>query len=60
MKKDLVYYLSLPYPIELIPDEDGTWFAHIPLLKGCMTQGDNRRKHLSLRQADSLFFFLTI
>jgi len=29
-------YLSLPYTIELTPDEDGYWFAQIPLLKGCM------------------------
>jgi len=35
------YYLSLPYPIELIPDEDGYWFARIPLLPGCMTQGES-------------------
>ncbi|TVR19319.1 MAG: toxin-antitoxin system HicB family antitoxin, partial [Anaerolineaceae bacterium] len=33
MTKDLSYYLSLPYPIELIPDEDGYWFARIPLLE---------------------------
>jgi predicted RNase H-like HicB family nuclease len=42
MSKTLEYYLSLPYPIELIPDEDGYWFARIPLLKGCMTNGANR------------------
>jgi antitoxin HicB len=33
--------MSLPYTIELIPDEDGYWFAKIPLLKGCMTQTDS-------------------
>lgn len=38
--KDLEYYMSLPYPIVLIPDEDGYWFAKIPLLKGCMTNGE--------------------
>jgi antitoxin HicB len=40
--KTLEYYLSLPYTIELTPDEDGVWFAEIPRLPGCMTQGDNR------------------
>lgn len=48
MNKDLNYYLSLPYPIELIPDEDGYWFARIPLLEGCMTNGDNREDALGM------------
>ena len=39
--KTLEYYMSLPYTIELTPDEDGFWFAEIPLLKGCMTNGEN-------------------
>ena len=46
--KDLTYYLSLPYPIELIPDEDGFWFARIPLLEGCMTNGDSREEALRM------------
>lgn len=46
--KNLEYYLSLPYPIELIPDEDGYWFARIPLLKGCMTNGASRAETLDL------------
>lgn len=48
MTKDLIYYLSLPYPIELIPDEDGFWFARIPLLEGCMTNGDSREEALRM------------
>lgn len=44
--KSLDYYLSLPYTIELTPDENGIWFAAIPLLKGCMTQGDSREDAL--------------
>lgn len=44
--KNLDYYLSLPYPIELIPDEDGFWFARIPLLEGCMTNGVSREDTL--------------
>lgn len=46
--KPLDYYLSLPYPIELIPDEDGYWFAQIPLLPGCMTQGASRAEALEM------------
>ncbi|MFZ4816520.1 MAG: type II toxin-antitoxin system HicB family antitoxin [Phototrophicaceae bacterium] len=30
-------YLVLPYPITVIRDEDGSWFAKVPLLPGCMT-----------------------
>jgi hypothetical protein len=32
-------YLSLPYTIEIIPD-DGAWFAQIKELPGCMTEVD--------------------
>lgn len=46
MNKTLEYYLSLPYTITLIPDPERTWFAEIPLLKGCMTQGDTREDAL--------------
>ncbi|MBI5667080.1 MAG: type II toxin-antitoxin system HicB family antitoxin [Chloroflexi bacterium] len=46
--KSLEYYLSLPYTIELTPDEDGYWFAKIPLLKGCMTNGASREEALEM------------
>ncbi len=46
--KDIEYYLRLPYIIELIPDEDGMWFAHIPLLEGCMTNGHSREDALQM------------
>lgn len=48
MNKTVDYYLSLPYTIELTPDEDGTWFVEIPLLKGCMSQGDTRLEALEM------------
>ena len=48
MTKTLEYYLALPYTIELIPDEDGFWFAQIPLLRGCMTQGSSREEALEM------------
>jgi antitoxin HicB len=46
--KTIEYYLSLPYTIELTPDEDGYWFAEIPLLPGCMTQGRTRPEALEM------------
>jgi len=46
--KTIEYYLSLPYAIELIPDEDGYWFARIPLLEGCITNGDSREDALMM------------
>lgn len=39
MTKTLDYYLSLPYTIEIIPD-NGAWFAQIKELPGCMTEVD--------------------
>lgn len=47
MKKTFAYYMSVPHPIELIPDEAGYWFAQIPLLAGCMTQGATRIRYNS-------------
>jgi len=46
--RKLDYYLNLPYPIILIPDEDGFWFAEIPLLPGCITQGASREEALEM------------
>lgn len=40
-KKDLSYYLGLPYSSELSADEDGGYFARDPDLDGCAAQGDN-------------------
>ncbi|MFO7633094.1 MAG: toxin-antitoxin system HicB family antitoxin [Caldilinea sp.] len=40
-EKDLGYYLSLPYTIELIREDDTTWFARVVELPGCITEGDS-------------------
>lgn len=48
INETLEAYCSLPYTIELTPDEDGDWFASIPLLKGCMTQGQSREDALAM------------
>lgn len=39
--KDLSYYLALPYTIELVREDDSTWFARVPELPGCMTEGNS-------------------
>ena len=39
--KDLSYYLSLPYTIELIREDESTWFARVVELPGCITEGDS-------------------
>lgn len=46
--KDLNYYMTLPYTIELTPDSDGFWFAEIPLLDGCMTNGESQADALEM------------
>lgn len=39
--KTLDYYMSLPYTIEIFPDEeDGGYVARIRELPGCLTQAD--------------------
>lgn len=57
--KTLDYYLSLPYAIQLIPDINGTWFAAIPLLKGCITQGDSREEALEMLDEAKLLWLET-
>lgn len=41
MNKDLDYYMSLPYKLEIIPDTDeGGYAARYPELTGCVTCSD--------------------
>lgn len=52
--KDVNYYLSLPYPILLTPMEEGGWFAEIPLLKGCWSDGETPDQAVqNLREAQT-------
>ena len=40
--KDLKYYLSLPYKLEILPDHDeGGFAARYPELPGCITCADS-------------------
>ncbi|MBD9241722.1 MAG: toxin-antitoxin system HicB family antitoxin [Ruminococcaceae bacterium] len=43
--KDLNYYLSLPYRLEIVPDSDeGGYAARYPELPGCITCADTMDK----------------
>ena len=47
MEKDFKYYMGLPYKIELERDPDtGGYMASIPLLRGCLTCGDDSTQAL--------------
>ncbi|MEO8612032.1 MAG: type II toxin-antitoxin system HicB family antitoxin [Chloroflexota bacterium] len=51
MTKTIEYYMSLPYSIVLTPigaEDGGGWLAEIPLLKGCITDGDSQLEALEM------------
>lgn len=40
MKDAIEAVLALPYAREFVKNDDGTWFARVVELPGCMTEGD--------------------
>jgi antitoxin HicB len=44
---ELKRYLALPYTRELVPEDDGTWYARILELPGCMSVGDTQVEALA-------------
>ena len=40
-KKNIFYYLALPYNIHIQAEAEGGYFARVEELKGCMTQGES-------------------
>ncbi len=51
MSKTIEYYMSLPYSIVLTPlsaEDGGGWLAEIPLLRGCITDGDSQLEALQM------------
>ena len=48
MKKNLNYYLTLDYTVRLKKNADGTYFAEIEELPGCMTEGDTDEEALKM------------
>lgn len=55
-EKDLVYYMSLRYPVQIVDCEDGGYFVRIPDLPGCMTQGETIKEALAnIKEAKELW-----
>jgi antitoxin HicB len=48
MKKDLNYYLQLPYTIRITKNDDGTYFAEVEELLGCITEGETETEALEM------------
>lgn len=42
MKKDLIYYMNLPYEVKIEKANEGGYVASVPLLKGCITQAETK------------------
>jgi antitoxin HicB len=58
-RKDLKYYLSLPYTIQITREDETTWFARVVELPGCMTEGDTPEEAADMIQ-DALAAWLEI
>ncbi len=55
IKEKVKYFMSLPYSIVIIPEEKG-YFAKIPELPGCMTEGDSYEDVINaIREAQELW-----
>ena len=37
-RKDVNYYLSLPYTLKVVREDESTWFARVEELPGCITE----------------------
>lgn len=48
MKKNLKYYLSLKYTARIKRNSDGSYFAEIEELPGCMTEADTKEDVLEM------------
>jgi len=44
----LKYYMNLPYTVEIVPYQDGGFFAKIKELEGCMTEGETLEETLEM------------
>ncbi len=47
-KKKIEKYMKLPYTIELIPEEDGTYFVKVKELPGCISYGDTAEEAIKM------------
>jgi antitoxin HicB len=48
MNRNITYYLQLQYTIRLKKNADGSYFAEIEELPGCMTEGDTKEEALKM------------
>ena len=48
MKKDLAYYMSLPYHDVIKAAKEGGYVGFIPELKGCVTQAETKTEILEM------------
>lgn len=53
------YYASLPYTIELVRQDEETWFARVVELPGCITEGDTLAEAAAMIQ-DALAAWIEI
>lgn len=58
MKKTIEEYMSLPYTIEITPDE-GSFFVKVKELEGCMSVGDTKAEALEMID-DAMLGWLTV
>jgi predicted RNase H-like HicB family nuclease len=55
--KDLTYFMNLHYSVILLPEEDGSWGAIVPELRGCMGAGDTPQEALEELEANKQVWF---
>lgn len=48
MDKSAADCLSLPYTVQLIPEDDGSWFVQIVELPGCMSAGETPEEAIAM------------
>jgi antitoxin HicB len=61
MRKDLDYYMALPYTIELSQDPEAGWFVQVKELRGCMSQGDTAEEAVAMiREAMELWLEVSL
>jgi len=58
-RRDLNYYLALPYTIQITREDETTWFARVVELPGCMTEGDTPEEVADMIQ-DALASWLAV
>jgi len=54
--RNLAYYLNLKYPVQIVECDEGGYFAKIPDLPGCLSQGETVKEALkNINEAKELW-----